>query len=243
MRKSLWKTGLAIAAALIATLFALTACASESPDSARVEQLQASLASEQARLESADQERTKAETCYAQVSGWTSDTEPLAVPEGCFGAGVVGGIVSKMVSLAAGLKGEIGRLGAELQAAASRTDLERQRADDTEKRMREDAEKTSELRETLAQAERDLVKHQLESAERINEGAKTIVDSTVNMTTTRSEISEESGATWLTRFDTLEDAHDDLMEQRVQLADERGATGRNGRRVRGEKHQSGTRTP
>ena len=228
MSKIPWKTGLAMAVALIAVLFALTACASESADSARVAQLQADLASEQAKytseqakLESANLERTKAETCYAQVSAWTSETEELAVPEGCFGAGAAGAITSKMTSLIAGLKDEIGRLEVELQSAASRIDLEKQRADETEARMQADSEETSGLREKLAQAQQDLVTFQLESAEKINEGAKTIVDSTVNMTTTRSEISEESGATWLARFDSLEDAHDDLMEQRVQLADER----------------------
>ena len=221
MKKSPWKTGLSMVSVLVVILLALAACASESDDSARVAQLQAALASEQAKLESVSQERTKAETCYAQVSGWTSDTDQLVVPEGCHGAGVAGIIVSKMVSLAAGLKEEISRLEVELQSAASTIDSEKQRADDTEARMQADAEETSGLRERLAQAQQDLVTYQLESAAKINEGAKTIVDSTVNMTTTRSEISEESGATWLARFDSLEDAHDDLMEQRVELADER----------------------
>ena len=221
MRNSPWKTGLAMAVSLIAIIFALTACGSDSADSATVEQLQAALTSEQAKLESAKQERTNAEACYAQVSGWTSDMEQLEVPEGCYAAGISGAIASKMTSLLAGLRDEIRRLEVELQSAASRIDLETQRADDAEARMREDAEETSELRGNLAQAQQDLVNYQLESAERINEGARTIVDSTVSMTTTRSEISAESGATWLARFDSLEDAHDDLMEQRVQLADER----------------------
>lgn len=218
MRRNPWKTVLATAAALVAILFALTACAAESEDSAAVEQARATTEAAEARLESVNQE---AQTCYAQVSGWTSDMEQLEVPESCTGAGVAGNLASKMVALAAGFRIEISRLENELQSAVSRIDSEKQRADDTEARMQEDAEETRELRETLAQAQQDLVKHQLESAERINEGAQTIVDSTVNMTTTRSEISEESGATWLARFDSLEDAHDDLMEQRVQLADER----------------------
>ncbi len=221
MRKSPWKTRFAMAAALIAIIFALTACRSDNEDSAAVEQLRATLASEQARLESANQEKTQAEACYAQVSGWTRDLEQLEVPDSCVGAGDAGRIASKMASLAAGQRDEIRRLELELQSAVSRTDFEKQRADDTEARLLEDAKETSDLRETLAQAQQDLVNFQLESAERINEGARTIVDSTVNMTTTRSEISEESGATWLARFDSLEDAHDDLMDQRVQLADER----------------------
>lgn len=212
-------TGLAMAAALIAILFVLTACGSDSEESE--ERLRATLASEQAKLASVNEETTHAEACNAQVSGWTRDMEQFDVPDGCIGAGDAGRIASKMVSLAAGLKDEIRRLELQLQSAVSRIDIEKERADDTEARMREDAEKTSELREVLAQAQQDLVKHQLESAEKINEGAKTIVDSTVNMTTTRSEISEGSGATWLARFDSLEDAHDDLMEQRVHLADEK----------------------
>ena len=65
MRKKPWKTGLAIAAALIAILFALMACASESG-----ENLRATLTSEQGKLESANQDRAQAEACYAQVSGW-----------------------------------------------------------------------------------------------------------------------------------------------------------------------------
>ena len=216
MRKKPWKTGLAIAAALIAILFALMACASESG-----ENLRATLISEQGKLESANQDRAQAEACYAQVSGWTRDMEQLEVPDGCIGAGDAGRIASKMASLAAGLRDEIRRLEVELQSAASRIDSETKRADGAEERMREDLDKTSQTMEQLAQARQDLVQHQLESAEKINEGAKTIVDSTVNMTTTRSEISEGAGATWLTRFDSLEDAHDDLMEQRVELADER----------------------
>ena len=207
---------MAIAAALIAILFTLMACASESG-----ENLSATLTSEQAKLESANQDRAQAEACYAQVSGWTRDMEQLEVPDGCIGAGDAGRIASKMASLAAGLRDEIRRLEVELQSAASRIDSETKRADGAEERMRDDLDKTSQTMEQLAQARQDLVKHQLESAEKINEGAKTIVDSTVNITTTRSEISEESGATWLTRFDSLEDAHDDLMEQRVELADER----------------------
>ena len=221
MRKIPWKTGPAMAAALIAIIFALTACGSDSADSAAVEQLRAALTSEQAKLEVANQEKAQAESCYAQVSGWTRDMEQLEVPEGCFSAGVAGRLASKMASLAAGQRDEISRLENELKSAATSIDSEKQRADDAEARMQEDADETRELRETLAQAQQDLVKHQLESAERINEGARTIVDSTVNMATTRSEISEESGATWLARFDSLEDAHDDLMDQRVQLADER----------------------
>ena len=221
MRKNPRKTTLAMAVALFTILLALTACASESQDAARVEQLSATLTSEQARLESADQEKMQAETCYAEVAGWTSETETLDVPGGCIGAGDAGRIASKMASLAAGFREEIRRLELELQSAVGRIDSEKQRADDSEARLREDAEKTSGLRAQLAQAQQDLVTYQLESAEKINEGAQTIVDSTVNMTTTRSEISEESGATWLARFDSLEDAHDDLMEQRVQLADEK----------------------
>ena len=221
MRNNPWKTGLAMAATLIAILFALTACSSDSADSDAVEQLRATLTSEQAKLESVNQEKVQAEACYAQVSGWTRDMEQLEVPDGCFGAGDAGRIASKMASLAAGQRDEIRRLEVELQSAASRMDSETKRADGAEERMREDLDKTSQVMEQLAQARENLVKHQLESAEKINEGAKTIVDSTVNMTTTRSEISEESGATWLTRFDSLEDAHDDLMEQRVELADER----------------------
>ena len=54
MRKKPWKTGLAIAAALIAILFALMACASESG-----ENLRATLASEQGKLESANQDRAR----------------------------------------------------------------------------------------------------------------------------------------------------------------------------------------
>ena len=218
MRKSPWKTGLAMATALIAIIFALAACGSDSADSAAMEQARATSTAAEAKLESVNQE---AQTCYAQVSGWTSDMEQLEVPDSCVGAGDAGRIASKMVALAAGFRVEISRLENELQSAVSRTDFEKQRADDTEARLLEDAKETSDLRETLAQAQRDLVNFQLESAERINEGARTIVDSTVNMTTTRSEISEESGATWLARFDSLEDAHDDLMDQRVQLADER----------------------
>ena len=55
MRKKPWKTGLAIAAALIAILFALMACASESG-----ENLRATLTSEQGKLESANQDRAQA---------------------------------------------------------------------------------------------------------------------------------------------------------------------------------------
>lgn len=228
MRKNSWNTALAITAALVVILLVLTACAAETTDTAEVQQIRAEadqvrsdLTAVQGELEAAYQESTKAEACYAQVAGWTGATEPLAVPKECIGSGFAGGIVTTMVSLAAGLKSEIQRLEVELQSATSMIDLEKQRADDTEARMQEDADETSELRAKLAQAQQDLVTYQLESAEKINEGAKTIVDSTVNMTTTRSEISEESGATWLARFDSLEDAHDDLMEQRVELADER----------------------
>ena len=85
MRKKPWKTGLAIAAALIAILFALMACASESG-----ENLRATLTSEQGKLESANQDRAQAEACYAQVSGWTRDMEQLEVPDGCIGAGDAG---------------------------------------------------------------------------------------------------------------------------------------------------------
>lgn len=216
MRRIPRKTGLAMAGTLIAILFALAACTT-----ANEGQLRDTIASQQTALESANSQTTQAEACYAQLAGWTSDQEQLDVPDSCFGAGDAGRIASKMVSIAAGLRDEIWRLENELQAAVGRIDLEKQRADDTEARMAEDAEKTSDLRASLAQAQQDLIQHQLESAERINEGAKTIVDSTVNMTTTRSEISEESGATWLARFDSLEDAHDNLMDQRVQLADER----------------------
>lgn len=212
MRRIPRKTGLAMAGTLIAILFALAACTT-----ANEGQLRDTIAA----LESANQQMTDAETCYAEVAGWTSAQGQLKVPDSCIGAGDAGRIAFKMVSIAAGLRDEIGRLENELQAAVGRIDFEKQRADDTEARMAEDAEKTSDLRASLAQAQQDLIQHQLESAERINEGAKTIVDSTVNMTTTRSEISEESGATWLARFDSLEDAHDDLMDQRVQLADER----------------------
>ena len=51
---------MAIAAALIAILFTLMACASESG-----ENLSATLTSEQAKLESANQDRAQAEACYA----------------------------------------------------------------------------------------------------------------------------------------------------------------------------------
>ena len=217
MRNNPWKTGLAMAATLIAILFALTACSSDSADSDAVEQLRATLTSEQAKLESVNQEKVQAEACYAQVSGWTRDMEQLEVPDGCFGAGDAGRIASKMASLAAGQRDEIRRLELELQSAGGRIDLEAKRADEAEERMLEDAEKTSELRETLAQAERDTVKFQLESAKTIREGSDTIAEDTVDTIITRSEISRESEAFWKTRFDDLEDKHEELLSRMEAL--------------------------
>lgn len=212
MRKNHRKTGLAIAAALIAILVALTACASDNSG-----QLSATLTSERAKLESANMEKSQAEACYAQVSGWNRDTDPLEVPDSCFNAGDAGRVASKMVSLAAGQKDEIRRLQLELQSAASQRDFEKQRASDAEARMQEEAEKTEQAMDQLTQRRES----QIESAEKLDEGAKAIVDSTVTMVTTGSEIAQEAGAKWLERFETLEDAHNFLMEERVQLADDR----------------------
>ena len=217
MRNNPWKTGLAMAATLIAILFALTACSSDSADSDAVEQLRATLTSEQAKLESVNQEKVQAEACYAQVSGWTRDMEQLEVPDGCFGAGDAGRIASKMASLARGkeTKSDDWRLRCN-QPPAGWT---RKQSAPTEpkKGCGRTRRRPASSERQLAQAERDTVKFQLESAKTIREGSDTIAEDTVDTIITRSEISRESEAFWKTRFDDLEDKHEELLSRMEAL--------------------------